>query len=182
MLENAQQIGQQTFTKYRIITIVKWDEYQLLGQQTGQQADNKRTTSGHIQEVKKEKKEKKESLKHLVESSDSFSAFWDAYPKKVGKGDVEKIWNKLSPPIEKVLSSLTWQKVSRQWREGYIPNPSTYLNQKRWEDEPDVKVGLRSVVTGRGAETLIGMENILRRRSGNVGNQTEIPVQISHSI
>ena len=37
-LENEQQIGQQKTTKYRLITILKWDLYQ--------NKDNKRTTNG----------------------------------------------------------------------------------------------------------------------------------------
>lgn len=60
-LENEQQIGQQTTTKYRLITILNWKEYQIDGQQNGQQADSKRTTSGHKQELK-ELEERKEEL------------------------------------------------------------------------------------------------------------------------
>jgi hypothetical protein len=37
-LQNSGQIGQQKTTKYRLITIVKWNEYQ--------EVDNKRTTNG----------------------------------------------------------------------------------------------------------------------------------------
>ena len=35
-----------------------------------------------------------------------------------------------------VLKALEWQIDSKKWRDGYIPNPATYLNQGRWEDEP----------------------------------------------
>lgn len=48
-LETGQQIGQQKTTKFRIITIINWQKYQIDdkgGQQTGQQVDNKRTTDG----------------------------------------------------------------------------------------------------------------------------------------
>ncbi len=50
-LEVGQQIKQQKTNKYRIITIVKWHEYQ---DKTiaGQQPDNKQTTDGHIQQCK----------------------------------------------------------------------------------------------------------------------------------
>ena len=37
-----------------------------------------------------------------------------------------------------MMSAVTAQKQSRQWRENngqYIPNPATWLNQRRWEDE-----------------------------------------------
>lgn len=65
-----------------------------------------------------------------------FDTFWKAYPKKVGKPDCIKIWNRKRPPIDQVMKTLDWQKKSKQWIDGYIPNPSTYLNQGRWTDEP----------------------------------------------
>ena len=37
-----------------------------------------------------------------------------------------------------MVSAISAQKQSRQWRENngqYIPNPATWLNQRRWEDE-----------------------------------------------
>jgi hypothetical protein len=37
-----------------------------------------------------------------------------------------------------MLRALSWQRAQDQWtKDGgqYIPNPATWLNQKRWEDE-----------------------------------------------
>jgi len=65
-------------------------------------------------------------------------AFWLPYPRKVGKAAAKRAWDRLKPkPDELALkSALAWQVESDQWRRGFIPNPATYLNQKRWEDEP----------------------------------------------
>lgn len=52
-LENGHQIGQQKYNKYRLITILKWKEYQSVDIKS----DNKRTTNGHKQEVKELKEE-----------------------------------------------------------------------------------------------------------------------------
>lgn len=74
---------------------------------------------------------------------DDFDRFWDAYPKKVGKVDAKKAWVKNKPPIDDVLIALLWQSKSDQWlKDGgqYIPNPSTYINQGRWHDEPQAIV------------------------------------------
>ena len=74
--------------------------------------------------------------------SDDFLLFWSEYPKKVGKAEAYKRYCKLRldrADTDDILSSLKWQKSSEQWqRDGgrYIPNPSTYLSQRRWEDEP----------------------------------------------
>lgn len=72
----------------------------------------------------------------------TFAEFWAAYPKKVGKGDAERAWKKVSGPaavLALITEALRWQRVSDQWlKDGgqYVPNPATYINQRRWEDEP----------------------------------------------
>jgi len=71
-----------------------------------------------------------------------FDQFWAAYPKKTGKGGAQKAFAKIKRPTETlalILAALEWQRTSDQWRkEGgqFIPNPQTYLNQARWNDEP----------------------------------------------
>lgn len=71
-----------------------------------------------------------------------FTRFWHAYPKKVGKGDAEAKFGKLKPTetlLASMLSALDWQIRTPQWaKDGgkYVPNPSTWLHQHRWEDEP----------------------------------------------
>ena len=75
------------------------------------------------------------------ESLEDFNTWWKAYPKKVGRGAVLKIWDKQvrgKVELSKMLSILEKQKASDQWqKEGgqFIPNPATYLNQGRWDDE-----------------------------------------------
>ncbi len=73
--------------------------------------------------------------------SQSFDQFWQAYPKKIGKGAARKAWGKIRPGkalIEKILAAVDAAKRSDQWqRDGgqYIPNPVTWLNQGRWDDD-----------------------------------------------
>lgn len=75
-----------------------------------------------------------------------FESFWSAYPKKVGKGYALKSWNKISPGKEltqKILSAVESQKHSQQWKKDdgqFIPNPATWLNQGRWEDNLEVEL------------------------------------------
>lgn len=76
-----------------------------------------------------------------------FDRFWAMYPKKEAKVSVEKKWAQLtSPEIEAILVALQWQIKTEKWMEGFAPNPLTYLNQKRWMDEPSAPVnkGLHS--------------------------------------
>lgn len=70
-----------------------------------------------------------------------FAEFWEAYPKKVGKKDALSKWNRLKPDadlFERIMQAVTDAKKSEEWkREGgrFIPNPSTWINQGRWDDE-----------------------------------------------
>lgn len=74
---------------------------------------------------------------------DGFEKFWQAYPKKTAKQAALKAWAKLSPDKEllgTILAAVERDKQSDQWqRDGkqYIPYPATWLNGRRWEDEPD---------------------------------------------
>jgi len=73
---------------------------------------------------------------------DYFEDFWYKYPKKVGKEAARKAWNKANPDIIKVIDAINWQRETKQWQaeDGkYIPNPATYLNQGRWQDEAPVQ-------------------------------------------
>jgi len=70
----------------------------------------------------------------------SFDEFWKRYPRKRAKGAARKAFERIrwTPETwEKLLKALEWQ--AREWTDPqFIPHPSTYLNQERWEDEPDL--------------------------------------------
>ena len=71
----------------------------------------------------------------------TFSIFWDAYPRKVGKANAHKSWKRIKPSYtltDMIMSALEHHKKQEGWnKEGgkYIPHPATGLNQRRWEDE-----------------------------------------------
>lgn len=83
-------------------------------------------------------KENKEKESPLVKR---FEVFWSAYPKRVGKGAAWKAFEKLHPSqtlLDKMIQAIDLQKESYQWKREdgqYIPYPSTWLNQSRWEDD-----------------------------------------------
>ena len=71
-------------------------------------------------------------------SPEGFDRFWAAYPKKVGKQAAKKAFKSVNEPLESLLTAIERQKGSDQWSKNggqYIPNPATWLNQGRWEDE-----------------------------------------------
>lgn len=74
--------------------------------------------------------------------SSRFNEWYAVYPKKTGKNTALKAWEKISPDdalVALMFDALKWQRNQPQWtKDGghYVPNPATYLNQARWEDEP----------------------------------------------
>ncbi len=84
-------------------------------------------------------KEQEKSVKTLWE--EQFEEFYKNYPKKVKKQDVKKWFKKNKPSSElfsSMMNSLEQFRGSKDWLKDkgqYIPYPSTWLNQKRWEDE-----------------------------------------------
>jgi hypothetical protein len=72
---------------------------------------------------------------------ESFERFWNCYPKKVGKFYARQCWRRVKGDslIEEILASIENWKANPQWNDPqFIPNPSTFLNQHRWEDEVPV--------------------------------------------
>lgn len=71
----------------------------------------------------------------------AFDAFWAVYPRKVGKGEARKAFKKISQSAYPLLvPAVERQKKTRQWQEDkgrFVPNPSTWLNQGRWEDDAE---------------------------------------------
>ena len=69
-----------------------------------------------------------------------FDEFYQAYPRHASKAPACKAWAKLKPDDElrqRILSDVR-RRVQGEWKgkdKQYIPHPSTYLNQRRWEDE-----------------------------------------------
>jgi uncharacterized protein YdaU (DUF1376 family) len=68
-----------------------------------------------------------------------FETFWIRYPKKVGKRFALKAWYEESPDAHLVHKALDWQLNEEQFLANdkkFIPNPATWISQRRWEDEP----------------------------------------------
>lgn len=83
-----------------------------------------------------------------------FEQFWEAYPKvrHQAKPDARKAFDKLKVTdelLQTMLDALAFQKTTDQWNSDggrYIPMPSTWLNKRRWEDEPAQSTGQQTFV------------------------------------
>ena len=77
------------------------------------------------------------------ELEDSFAQFWAAYPpeRRKDKQKARQRWGQLNPDgelVDKILSSIQTLMATDDWQRGAIPLPSTFLNNRRWEDAEEV--------------------------------------------
>ncbi len=85
--------------------------------------------------------------------SQLFNRFWSAYPRKVGKKAALKAFTKINPngaTVDWFVDVLARHGRTREWREGFIPHASTWLNGERWADEIE-PVARRGVPLGGAA-------------------------------
>lgn len=70
---------------------------------------------------------------------DRFAAFWAVYPRGQSKQAAIKAWDKLRPNdslLQAMAKGLKTALASEDWQRGIgIPYASTWINQRRWEDE-----------------------------------------------
>ena len=75
-----------------------------------------------------------------------FDTFWQAYPKRMAKGDARKAWKQTEsyrPSIADVLKAIAAQRKSAQWMRDdgqYVPYPATWLRAERWDDVIEVEM------------------------------------------
>ncbi len=100
---------------------------------------NETQTKGNplIQESITEQEQK--ALVQPTAARSPFLDFWAAYPNKKGKQEAEKTWKrrKLDSSCAELIAHVHLMAATdSDWRRGYVPMGSTYLNQARWEDVP----------------------------------------------
>lgn len=148
LFEVDKQIEQQTSNKNRLITINNWEKYQSIDEQNDIQMINNCETNdkqlitnnndNNVINIKKRKINKKK--KSTKQFEDMFNEFWRSYPKKRNKQKCKEWYLKNKPTEEehgRILLGITFYSSTDDWKKDngqFIPYPSTFLNQKRWED------------------------------------------------
>jgi hypothetical protein len=124
--EIEQQIEQQTNPRCRLISILRWTDYQLDEQQSEQQVNNKRTLNN------KTKNNKKDIY------AQEFEKLWLLVPKKVSK---KKAYQKYIKAVEKKnhdeIYTAFKNQVDNNWKDTdpkFTPALDVWLNNERWDD------------------------------------------------
>lgn len=74
---------------------------------------------------------------------DLFERFWKLYPRKKDRAKAIRAWDKLKADrklMQTMSAALKAQMATEEWQRDNgraIPYPSTWLNNRRWEDEVD---------------------------------------------
>jgi ATPase subunit of ABC transporter with duplicated ATPase domains len=123
----------------------RWDKYR----EDKESKEQKSTDAMHVhtdamqnnaeksrgEEIREEKR-REESKK-----AKAFDLFWSKYPKKVAKDKCKIKFIKLSKDdINKIIKTIDGFITYKPFDTYTHPNPMTYLNQSRWNDEKEVKV------------------------------------------
>lgn len=124
------------------LTITNWSKRQYVSDSSRERVQKHRALQkrpGNALDKSREDKNRADT-----EQSGAFAQFWNAYPKKVGKGQAERAWKALDPDaslLTQILTAIEAQKADRlaavkagafrpEWK-----NPSTWLNAQAWLDE-----------------------------------------------
>lgn len=145
------ETSKETDTGYTLITIRNYEHFQ--GQTNdGVDIQNdpamdigrdiERTSSTHV--LRREEGKKKNLRENGLPQG--FSEWWKEYPKKVGKIQAVKEWEKINPDGELqsvLLEAIRKQKLSVKAMVeqdiAHILDPERWIKYKRWEDEVEGK-------------------------------------------
>jgi len=89
------------------------------------------------------RKTKTKTKRKSKEYTKEFLSFWDLYPRKEKKNKAFESWDKVGEEnhktifkkLEKFINSDQWSIENGK----YIPHAVSWLNQRRWEDDPKPK-------------------------------------------
>jgi len=163
--QSEQQIEQQTFSKYRIISIVNWHDYQQSEQVIERKVNSKRTASE--QQVNTDKNDKNEKKNKNIPASENavdffltkkrrkltgrrletFNLFWDAFNLKKGKAEAADSWIDIPELtvklVERIITAAKQEAQNRPALElaGKTPKwAQGWITARRWEDEISQKI------------------------------------------
>jgi len=137
-LKNMRNVDIKEDSQYSIVSIINWDAYQIKKNKEDIKEDSRGTIKGQSKDTNN-KVNKVEKVNNKDIYTPNFTSFWESYPKKIGKGAAFKSYQNIKEPrpsLDIILNAVTEQNKSKQWQNNqFIPNPSTWLNQRRWDDE-----------------------------------------------
>lgn len=145
-LVDTERIGQTTANQGTVITILNYSKYQVEDHESGHKVANGRPDNG--QTTARQRPLNKEGKKVRSKEntySPEFEKLWALYPKKVGKVDAYKVFQKQIDSsqygeVERAIYGYS-QYINRKGvKEEFIKHMATFLNESRWNEWVDSKL------------------------------------------
>ena len=83
-----------------------------------------------------------------MKKEEKFARFWSLYPRKVAKVSAQRSWKRLKVKDINAIFTVFYDHLLR-WKYTeiqFVPHASTWLNQRRWEDELEPLPGKKDSV------------------------------------
>lgn len=169
-LKSTGEVTVKSTNKYSIITIIKWNSYQLANRQPNSQLTGNQQATNNKQEGKELKNEKNNKKEYTSE----FLEFWEIYPRHDGsKAEAFRAYEQATKGGADhgiiTAGATAFNEVVRREKteKRFIPHATTWLNQRRWE-----------TATDHGSSSLGGSDSCGRpapfvSRSGSSDNKYE---------
>lgn len=153
----------------KIIQVVKWAKHQ--------NPHRREAPSALPAETDEPEDHQAESGPQKADTEAAFESFWKCYPRKCGKEPARKAFTKLNPDaalMNTMMLAVAQQSSSAAWlKDGgqFIPHASTWLNQKRWEDEVKPAGNVHHLPNSRhtGFDKRDYSEGLIEREDGTYG-------------
>ena len=111
------------------------------------------------EELQNEEEMQKRSKKELQETEDSFDVFWNAYGYKRNRKEAWEAWKKLSKRDRKAaMNGIEAYKADCNKFQRPMCHASTYIHQRRWED--DFSSGLQNAEIKNGRNRIVTREDV----------------------
>jgi len=120
------------------LTVCNFESYQDERHTDKPRKKRKRNTDEHQTTPIEEEKEEKEEKEEQEEQDDNFEEVWSAYGRVGNKQTSKGIWKKLKPKEREEIQKHIPRYINNHKSNDklkYVPHFTTYLNQRRWEDE-----------------------------------------------
>ena len=151
--KNRDRVRDSQFTRILIVNYERFQPQKSEGRDS--KRDTRRTRVGQQRDRNNNDNNvnngnKKDIRPKEAEYDALFEIFWKEYPNHKAKKKALQSWYRLKPTLELtqiIVEAVRKAKESPQWKKDngqFIPHPTTYLNQERWNDElesPKTKVG-----------------------------------------
>jgi hypothetical protein len=114
---------------------------------------------------------KKTKVKNTISEetlSDSFDEFWASYPRKVGRAQARKAFDKHSGSSAEILAGAVRMASDPNLPEAqFVPYPATWINREGWLDDPYPERSARGGKMSNAQRNLLEYEKTMR--GGSIG-------------